>query len=178
MKPVLVGLSNPYSRDPDNALAPYPDRSSGHRLWRTMTDVDISCLSGAAFNASAHQSVYMGAFRRLNLFSTTELTSNPHVRRSAALRLLHSLPADAVVLLLGAEVRQCVGSVLSRIIKPILIHPQVIDGITWRCLPHPSGRSTSYNHPVVRMLVGMVLADCLTENKESNRCREAELARP
>ena len=174
MKPILVGLNNPYSADPVHALAPYPERSAGHRLWKMLGDVDSSRLSALAFNASAYSHIYRDYFDRRNLFGA-RVPAAPALREVAAEKLVRGVPRGATVILLGAEVRACVGNVLSDKIKPILIHPQVIDGVTWRCLPHPSGRSTLYNDPVVRMLAGMVLADCLT--KETQGCHAAESAR-
>ena len=57
-------------------------------------------------------------------------------------------PGD-VVLLLGEDVRAASDVPVPR----LLIHPQTIDGVTYRQVPHPSGRNRVYNDPVMRWLL-------------------------
>jgi hypothetical protein len=38
-----------------------------------------------------------------------------------------------------------------------LVHPQERHGVTWRCIPHPSGRCRFYNEQTNRDLIGMML---------------------
>lgn len=141
MKPIIIGLHNPYSDNPKYALVPYREGSSGHRLWKT---------------TQMPQAVYINGFDRRNLSPIADPSSKDLKRFAKTM----DIPTGSTVILLGHDVlRAFVGS--GRPLKPILIHPQVHDGVTWRWLPHPSGRSTKYNDPVFRMLVGMTLSNVL-----------------
>jgi hypothetical protein len=161
MKPIIIGLHNPYSTVPKDALLPYPDGSAGHRLWK-MFSVD-----GPRFQ---NKEAYAKAFDRRNL--SYGLLSDRKMQRHRdsknALAMLATLPQGSTVFLLGKEVLDAFSPHLSRSLYPILIHPQVIDGITWRWLPHPSGRVTQYNDPVLRILVGMALAEVLRTQESLN----------
>src|SRR4051812_7918019 len=116
MKPIIIGLSNPHSSDPRDALAPYPLSSSGHRLWKMANNISPSVGR-----------VYCQVFDRRNLMD----------------RVVEGVPAvpeieeGATVLILGNEVLQCLNRNLPRStrIKKILIHPQILNGITWRYIP-------------------------------------------
>lgn len=57
------------------------------------------------------------------------------------------------VLLLGERVRR------SFELPKVLIHPISVDGVTYRQLPHPSGRNLFYNSETVRDLIAMVLSE-------------------
>lgn len=154
MKPILLGLSNPYSDNPRHALAPFPKRSTGWRLWRMMDGV-------RPIDAKR----YMNAFDRRNLFGTHEPVGKAE-RQAIAKDFLSTIPLGSTIVLLGTDLQECISPILSGAIKRVLIHPQVIDGFTWRCLPHPSGRSPLYNDPVMRNLAGMMLAEVLDSTGE------------
>lgn len=62
-----------------------------------------------------------------------------------------SVPEGAHVVLLGEGVRAHFG------IPKLLIFPQVVRGVTWRQIPHPSGRCLFYNDVVLREVVGQLL---------------------
>lgn len=163
MKPIIVGLYNPYSDQVNDALVPYPDASAGGRLFSMLNKIDISYLDHRAFNASAHKSVYVQRLDRRNLCH--ELHGGRTQRlfaRMAANEMLLTFPDGATVILLGREVFSAFNSCLGNQLQLTLIHPQVADGITWRWLPHPSGRSQIYNSPVMRTLAGLLLADVIS----------------
>ena len=152
MKPILVGLSNPYSRFPEHALVPYPERSAGHRLYKMFEDV---------YAVKQCQPFYAASFDRRNLCSTQEQAEGlKRDHKVLAQEIAQTIPPGSTVILLGRDVLKAF-TTEERPLKPTLIHPQVYDGITWRWLPHPSGRVTQYNDPVFRMLAGMTLADVL-----------------
>ncbi len=66
----------------------------------------------------------------------------------------HSLPGEGqVVVVLGEEVRKALG------LPKVLIHPVQMMGLTFRQVPHPSGRTLFYNDPVQRQLVAMLLEE-------------------
>lgn len=156
-KPILIGLYNPYSPNPEHALVPYPERSAGHRLWK-MLDSAPMIYGPDVFLARNDKDRYADAFDRRNLaFKFNDTVA----ARLKALACEMDIPKGSHVILLGREVLTAF-TTKERPLKALLIHPQVHDGVTWRWLPHPSGRVTQYNDPVFRMLAGMVLADVLT----------------
>jgi len=67
----------------------------------------------------------------------------------------HTSVIEGVVVVLGDHVRRAVG------IDKILIHPQVVNGVEFRLIPHPSGRCLFYNEPLNRELVAMMLEDLM-----------------
>lgn len=164
MKPLLIGLHNPYSERAADALAPFPDHSAGHRLWRTLADLRGSAiLSASALMAAVNKHAYMEAFDRRNLF-VGPYPKTRLERHERAWRMLRSIPDGACAIVLGVDVAQAFGTLLEEPLHKTLIHPQVRNGVTWRLLPHPSGRSTFYNDPITRTLVGMTLADAISQH--------------
>jgi len=149
MKPILLGLQNPYSDDPRNALAPYPKRSAGWRLWRMMNDV-----------RPIDRRVYMNAFVRRNLFGLG-IPEERAEKQEIARRFVSELQPGSTIVILGSDLTDYISSVLTGSLRRMLIHPQVADGFTWRCLPHPSGRSPIYNDATMRKIAGMMLVDIL-----------------
>lgn len=154
MKPILVGLNNPHGRRPEHALFPLPVGASGHRLWSM-----VSAINGMS------RGQYAESFDRRNL--------SPDMGDLPKKRLLHlgdqmvrSIPRGSTAILLGQQVRIAVSSQLSRPLDAtLIIHPQERDGIVWRLIPHPSGRCLYYNDPVARTLVGMMLADVVSQGE-------------
>lgn len=124
MRPILLGIDNPYSKDVAHALLPHPKNCAGWRLWKMINDV-----SGMT------KEEYAAKFDRRNLVDELPIANG------------------SVVVLLGEEVRQAFG------LKKLLIHPQVKNKVTYRQVPHPSGRCLFYNDPVMRRLVGIMLED-------------------
>lgn len=171
MKPILIGLHNPYSRDPADALAPSPDKSTGAALWKMLRTVDTSYLSPPSYKAMAYKREYRLAFDRINLLDTAafaNLAARRKEARERAIELLIHIPHGATVILLGREVFDAFNWALGDQLQLMLIHPQVADGVAWRWLPHPSGRSTVYNNSVTRKLAGLLLADVLNNQRETN----------
>lgn len=166
-KPILVGLVNPYSSSPGNALAPYPERSAGHRLWRMLQNVRLAdpYVHPIAKGIGGSKIAYMGAFDRRNLF-VGEVPKSLARRQKISRAFVDGIPLGATVVMLGCEVSDNISAVLTGTVHRLFVHPQVVDGVTWRLLPHPSGRSTIYNDPVIRTLAGLLLADVLTAAQE------------
>lgn len=160
-KPIIIGLFNPYSSNPEHALAPSPERSAGHRLWRMLVDAPL-VYGPSVFLCRQEKIKYMGAFDRRNLCQT--LNDTRHTRCKELARRME-IAQGSTVILLGRDVLAAF-TCPERPLKPILIHPQVHGGITWRWLPHPSGRTTKYNDPAMRMLAGMLLADIIQQHGE------------
>jgi hypothetical protein len=137
VKPVIVGMNNPLSGRSEHALYPFPEGCTGHRLW-----VLLNKRTGAS------QEDYLEAFERRNLLN--ERVWNLNKARDAASKLILEM-RGRTVLVLGAEVR----TVLK--LPVMLVHPQELWGVTWRQLPHPSGRNPWYmkagNREVAELLL-------------------------
>lgn len=128
-RPVLIGMNNPLSTRAGHELFPAPEGCTGHRLWTMLHD-----------RTHASRQSYMDTFERRNL-----VRGIPWDRTAAKARAYEMScefeGTGRVVVLLGQEVRAAFGH------PPLLIHPQVIGGCTFRQLPHPSGRNRWYNDP-------------------------------
>jgi hypothetical protein len=141
MKPLLLGMNNPISDDPEYDLYPYPERSAGWRLWK-MLPGEIS------------RRQYLEMFDRRNLLRSRSW-SQPAAREAAKV-LLPELKGRLVVVL-GSEVRAALGLPLS---EPLVFRrttsPVQYD---WVPVPHPSGRNLWYNQPGNREQVGAMLLE-------------------
>jgi len=140
MKPVIIGMNNPLSSDPKHVLYPYPPGCTGYRLWKMLE----------ARRPGVLRKQYLDTFDRRNLVST--IAWDKDVAEKSA-RTMRPELVGRVVLLLGQDVRRAFG------VPPLLVHPQEIDGVTWRQLPHPSGRNLWYNEPKNRRLAEVLLGD-------------------
>ncbi len=132
MRTLVVGMCNPHSRDPKDALATWPRGSAGHRLWQ---------VSGMALYA------YSRAFERQNLVSGPFWVQRE--ARKAAEELLCRVSGRRVVVL-GSTAWATLG--LPEGTSPVTLH-----GATWYKVPHPSGRCRAYNDPATRDAVGVLL---------------------
>lgn len=97
---------------------------------------------------------YLNSFDRRNL-----LTSMEDDPAEAAKRFKSTLLSGDQVVLLGEAVRRSLD------LPKMLIHPLTVDGITYRQIPHPSGRNRFYNDPALKFLVGDMLRSLLEERK-------------
>lgn len=140
MKVVLLGMNNPLSERPGMALWPDPPGCTGWRIWKMLNDArpDVS------------PSMYRTGFERRNMLDSKEWDRSAAQAYSNTLRI--GLRGREVVVF-GEEVRRVVG------LAKVIIHPQTVEGVVWRCLPHPSGRCLWYNDPACRMLAGLLLAE-------------------
>lgn len=93
-----------------------------------------------------NEDLYLVTFDRRNLLTSVE--DNPY---EAAVRFKSSLQEGDQVVLLGEAVRRSLD------LPKMLIHPLTVDGITYRQIPHPSGRNRFYNNPSLKFLVGDML---------------------
>ena len=130
-KPLLLGMNNPLSDDPEFDLYPYPERSTGWRLWKMLPD-------------GTTRQQYLDAFERLNLVRAREW--NTKAAKAAARDVLPMLQ-DRVVVVLGSDVRSALGLHKA---EPLSYHRERrISGTSfaWIALPHPSGRNHWFNKP-------------------------------
>lgn len=140
-RPILLGMNNPLSSNPRHALFPHPPGCTGWRIWQMLRDFCDEEVTRAQ---------YIAAFDRRNLVDDKVWD------RGKALdgvdRLIAAVRRRTVVVF-GEAPR-----VALRLPK-LLMHPQIIDGVTWRQLPHPSGRCRWYNDPENRAVAGALLAE-------------------
>jgi hypothetical protein len=137
-KPIIIGIKNPHSSDPADALAPWPKNSSGYRLYSMLRD-----------RAGVTEKQYLSRFDRWNLSDMDPGAPNTFIH--------HHIRTGATVLLLGDEVLRYFQPAIG--IERVLIHPQVSRHVQWRQIPHPSGLCRFYNDPLAREVVGMLLQD-------------------
>lgn len=145
MKPIIIGMNNPISTRPGHELYPSPEGCTGHRLWQM-----LNARTGASRTA------YLDAFERRNLVIAQQW--DRIVARARAYEIVLELHGSGrTVLLLGRAVREAFNFVLGGGLPPLLVHPQEAGGITWRQIPHPSGRNRWYdveeNRKVVELLM-------------------------
>ena len=93
---------------------------------------------------------YLAAFERRNVLDST--TWDRRAARENALAMWPTLLGRTVVLF-GNEARDAFG------VPPTLVHPQEYGGVTWRQLPHPSGRCHWYNAPKNREVAALLLEE-------------------
>lgn len=70
------------------------------------------------------------------------------------------LRAGDVVVVLGDEARRYLD------LPKRLIHPVLVEGVEYRQVPHPSGRTLFYNDPVCKRIVEVLLR-CLIERERT-----------
>lgn len=138
-RPVLLGMNNPLSRRAEHALYPDPVNCTGWRIWKM-----LHARTGAS------QDDYLEAFDRRNLLNAkTWSLADARWAAGEARRDLR----DRTVIILGAE------PVKALDLPPVLLHPQVIDGVTWRQMPHPSGQNPWYHKPDNRLVAELLLEE-------------------
>lgn len=126
-KPLLIGMNNPVSTERGHELFPAPEGCTGHRLWRMLHE-----------RTSATRMSYLESFERRNLVRSAIYSAT--VARLNAREIYRELESTGrTIVLLGRSVQVAFN------IPPLLVHPQVIGGCTWRQIPHPSGRNLWYN---------------------------------
>lgn len=145
-RPVLVGMNNPISADPEHALYPHPPGCAGARLFH-MLEEQLPNIK---------RRDYLQAFERVNL--VTGDWSATAGRRGAA-ELLPRL-TGRMVCLLGRDVLQSFGLHRGHVAAPLAWQHTLglTGGFGWCLVPHPSGRNTWYNDKENRTRTGRLLA--------------------
>lgn len=143
---LFIGMNNPLSTNHEYALYPAPERCTGWRVWRMLTE-----------HAEAHgfDPIWKAEYVR-NIERTNLVIGDWSVRAAregwTRLRMERDdLSGYGAVLLLGAEVQRVV---LGNTRYPILGQADVRK--FW-CIPHPSGLNRMYNDPGVREEAGEIL---------------------
>lgn len=146
---VLLGMNNPLSSDPDDALVPWPDRCSGHRLWRLLSN---------AVEGGVAQEDYLRAFERRNLLPGREWDDAE--ARATAPALLKELTGRRVVVL-GSKTATALG--MRKPLTPLEWHRHAGYEVDYALVPHPSGLNQWYNAEGRRALAGRFLAGLCRE---------------
>ncbi len=150
MRPILVGMNNPISSDPEHALYPLPEGCTGNRIWKMLCD---------AYGERVPLPRYVGAFDRVNLCPTVDW--NPRLARLAVPALAERLrmPGQESIIF-GHEV----WGLLRLGARPEPGAPLDLgQKATAYFFFHPSGRSLWYNDQENRRLLGSLLAEMYRE---------------
>lgn len=139
MRPLLVGMNNPLSRHPDDALYPEPPGCTGHRIWRLL--------------APMTQEEYLERYDRTNLVEGLAWSSERARLNSG--RILDLMPGRRTIIL-GAETQAALGY---RKLERMAWHPCARG--KFLLMPHPSGRNTWFNDPRNRALAAHYLREAL-----------------
>ena len=154
-RPLLVGLHNPLSPEPEFALYPLPERGTGGRILE---------LLRPAFTRRQ----YLEAFDRVNLLEHDERVGGKgYVARlnRARIRLFEHVYANKyeTLVLFGSDVWRAVNHAARPPRPPWLCWDTVtiVGEVGWRVrfltLPHPSGRNLWYNEPANRAAAARAL---------------------
>ncbi len=159
MKPLLIGMNNPHSTDPDFDLFPRPAGVAGHRLW---------CMMAEAADGYFPTWEYVKAFDRVNLVRGE--WSRPAATLKAGTMLANGVGLNRPVVLLGNEVVLAFkrgGMNLEDVALFKWVGPS--KAFPWRVahIPHPSGRSHTWNDPVVRQRAAVFLKDLVKQARAS-----------
>lgn len=152
MKPVVLGLNNPHSADPKDALGVNPVGSAGHRLWLMVKE--SANKSGRDFT----EEDYLEGFDRRNLMNAHFYNHDIAVKRRS--KVLHELRRKIVVMC-GTGVLRALG------LKHTGFHLEAQAGVgfIYYVIPHPSGLTREYNNQETRQRVGDLMLRLLDETK-------------
>jgi hypothetical protein len=151
MRPVLLGMNNPVSSDPEHALYPHPSACTGARLLR---------FSGL------DRHTYLTAFERRNVLDGQQWSARAARERAPSLR--EELRGRTVVLL-GAPVNSVMrGGTEHELAGPFVWTPDGHDG--WLAkVPHPSGLNHFFNDSLHQELLAIFMAELLTKSQQEIR---------
>lgn len=144
-------MNNPVSTLPGHELYPVPKGCTGHRLWTML-----------AARTGAKMTEYRDTFERRNLVRGVTF-DKLHAKARAHEITCELENSGRTIVLLGQDVRKAFGH------PPVLIHPQVIGGCTWRQIPHPSGRNMYYNDPENKKVVELLLEELYVQFTEQRQ---------
>lgn len=140
MRPVLLGMNNPISSTPGHELFPHPTGCTGWRVWQLLRLKDDTIT----------RRQYLNGFERVNLVRGLVWDRTEADRAASNLPSLYS---GRIIVVFGEECRRAIG------LPKLLVHPIEQHGVTWRQLPHPSGRCTWYNDEEARDLAASLLIE-------------------
>ena len=148
MKPVIVGMNNPYSVDPKYALYPHPTGSAGHRLFEMLR------AAGNRMNIKVTPLKYVDAFDRINLLNETKW--DPAKAKSLSPAVLAYLKGRTVVLC-GKSSANILG--MQKVDFGTTPKFDTYWDFSYYVIPHPSGLCREYNDPATVRSVGDLLLE-------------------
>lgn len=147
MKPIIVGLNNPHSEKPKDALVPWPAGCTGDQIVR------MAALADRYFDSDE----YLESFVRLNLWGGRELPtgrgSTDLLRRDGQQIVRDYLKERRDAILLGSKVWHCV----TNLTPPSFFESRQLGDATCWYLPHPSGINRIYNDESNRRKAGEII---------------------
>jgi hypothetical protein len=148
MKPLLVGMNNPLSRDPQYALYPDPPRCTGWRIWQLL-------------DPPMTHDEYLEAYARTNIVEGQAWSAE---RARLNVNRIRDMMSGRRTVLFGAEVRIAMGWA-----KHALLTWHALSGTgQFALLPHPSGRNQWFNDARNRIIAARILREALIQpTKES-----------
>lgn len=156
VRPLLVGLHNPLSPDPRDALAPFPRGCAGERLASMILQADATGTFGTV--------EYEEAFDRMNLWRARALPSGLGAGAAfsaAGEAVVAECAGRRDVVLLGTRVWSAVMAnvphPMGRPGAPSFFEHREVRGTRFWRFPHPSGRNLIYNRPAQRQRAGEIL---------------------
>ena len=154
MKPFIIGLNNPLSSRPRDALVPWPGQCAGARL------VDMAHEVDPTFDATE----YMDSFERRNVWGGTVAPKgkgSERLWRVAASKIRREIEREnpRAVICLGAKVAALIGTV--RQWQTFTCFG--MNGRTYWYVPHPSGLCRAYNDPANRARCGRIVVSVARE---------------
>ncbi len=158
MKPVLIGMNNPHSDNPERALGTRPTNASGYRLWHMLA---ISALYREPPKVIESWD-YVAVFDRYNLldyevFDPTRFTEERH-------NYIMEKINQRIVVMCGTNVPRTLGYKHKGFdLNPYTAHSPV--PFTYYVIPHPSGMCREYNDVGMRTRVGNLLLSLYLDGK-------------
>jgi len=132
---VILGMCNPISSDPGDALEPHTANGAGERLWKILCEVH-----------PVSREEYVARFDLMNIVQRRDWSTIEAKTRATEIR---SAVAWRPTVILGRQVWSALG----------LHHTAWFGKIGhWWLAPHPSGRNPLYNDPEIRQKTGELLA--------------------
>jgi len=172
MRTLLVGLDNPHSTDPKNALAPLPANATGSRI--------VEMIQTSLTDYTMRD--YLRDFDRLNLYPIKAAASGKGATKTDRLMAQWCLMVAVVagydnIVLFGNRVRAAFADIVE-LDADLALDYRTIDAdwlvkghrLTFFAVPHPSGRNRWYNDKRNQVAVGDTLMR-LRERRHKERSR-------
>ena len=142
----MIGMANPQGREP---LWPDPPGCAGHRLWQM-----------AAVRSGVSMEEWLAITDRRNLCPGQDW--DPEVARATAREWRPELMSKTTVML-GADVALAFGLTTRPFQWAVPKGTPPQPAPPWIQIPHPSGRTRTWNDPFYRSLGEILLADLVEE---------------
>lgn len=144
-KPVLLGLNNPHSTDPERALGVEPKGTSGYRLWSMLATEALIEEPPTVILAPQ----YEAGFDRYNI--SDELVFRPV--STDRYQFIRDKIRGRTVVMCGTNVPRY----LDLQYTGFHLKPMIASEFIYYVIPHPSGLCREYNNPQMRAEVGQLL---------------------